>query len=278
MSMLRWGRRRGRGRPTSGRSTSEGTTPIRSGASWGTWGRDRTRRSAVLLLALLAACASPKIPVPKTLPPMPVRGVAPWEIPQAAYGSQRLYRVSYSGPEGEGSFRVTLRLVSPIRYQVQAVDPLGRALWSLDVVNDSGLSLNHRNHTFCKFDGRFDITGASLGPFPLLSLPSLLLDRVPAEPAAGSPPAQPRGRAFDFHDEAGRHWYGNLGEQGLVTSWTLAEGSTPKVWWMRRDDGSILSDRDRGVQVRWREVLREDLNKEPAVLTTPATYRETPCG
>jgi hypothetical protein len=171
-----------------------------------------------------------------------------------------------------------LRLVSPIRYQVAAVDPLGRALWSLDVVNDSGLSLNHRNHTFCKFDGSFDITGASLGPFPLVSLPSLLLDRVPAEPAAGEPAAQPRGRTFDFHDEAGRHWYGALGEQGLVTNWTLAEGSTPKVWWMRRDDGSILSDRDRGVQVRWHEAVRENLNKEPAALAVPSGYRETPCG
>jgi hypothetical protein len=199
-------------------------------------------------------------------------------VPQAAYGSQRLYRVSYSGPEGEGSFRVTLRLVSPARYQVQAVDPLGRSLWSLDVVNDAGLSLNHRNHTFCKFDGRFDISGASLGPFPLLSLPSLLLDRVPAEPAAGSPTGQPRGRTFDFHDEAGRHWAGALGGDGQVLSWTLSEGSTPKVWWMRRDDWSILSDRERGIQVRWREALRENLDKEPPVLTTPAGYHETECG
>jgi hypothetical protein len=199
-------------------------------------------------------------------------------VPQAAYGSQRLYRVSYSGPEGEGSFRVTLRLVSPARYQVQAVDPLGRSLWSLDVVNDSGLSLNHRNHTFCKFDGRFDISGASLGPFPLLSLPSLLLDRVPAEPAAGSPTAQPRGRTFDFHDEAGRHWAGSLGDDGQVLNWTLSEGSTPKVWWMRRDDWSILSDRERGIQVRWREALRENLDKEPAALTPPTGYHETECG
>jgi hypothetical protein len=227
----------------------------------------------LLGFAFLAGCASAPPPKPQTAP-----SLAPWEIPQAAYGSQRLYRVNYSGPEGEGSFRVTLRLVSPIRYQVQAVDPLGRALWSLDVVNDSGLSLNHRNRTFCKFDGRFDVTGASLGPFPLLALPSLLLDRVPAEPAPGSPTAQPRGRTFDFHDEADRHWYGTVGDQGLVTNWTLAEGSTPKVWWIRRDDGSILSDRDRGVQVRWREVLREDLNKEPPALSVPSGYHETPCG
>ncbi len=229
----------------------------------------------LLLALLLAGCASAKAPAPR---PMPSRGAAPWEIPQAAYGAQRLFRVSYSGPEGEGSFRVTLRLVSPARYQIQAVDPLGRALWSLDVVSDSGLSLNHRNHTFCHFDGRIDATGASLGPFPLLALPSLLLGRVPAEPAAGSPTAEPRGRAFDFRDEEGRRWYGAVGEEGAVLSWTLAEGSTPKVWWMRRDDDSILSDRERGVQVRWREVLREDLVREPAALAVPSGYRETECG
>jgi hypothetical protein len=209
---------------------------------------------------------------------MPAPGIAPWDIPQAAYGSQRLFRVSYSGPEGEGSFRVTLRLVSPARYQIQAVDPLGRALWSLDVVNDSGVSLNHRNRTFCRFDGRIEAAGASLGPFPLLALPSLLLGRVPSEPAAASPTAEPRGRTFEFHDDDGRRWYGTLGEEGLVLNWTLADGSTPKVWWMRRDGDAILSDRERGVQVRWHEVLRENLDREPPALTVPSSYRETECG
>ena len=186
--------------------------------------------------------------------------------------------MSYSGPEGEGSFRITLRLASPARYQLQAVDPVGRSLWSLDVANDAGLWLNHRGHTYCRFEGRFDVSGVPLGPFPLLSLPSILLGRVPAEPAANSPTAQPRGRTFDFRDETNRHWYGALGEEGLVVNWTLAEGSTPKVWWMRRDDWSILSDRDRNVQVRWREVLRENLDQEPPRLQIPAGYREIPCG
>jgi hypothetical protein len=47
---------------------------------------------------------------------------------------------------------------------------------------------------------------------------------------------------------------------------------------MRRDDDSILSDRERGVQVRWREVLRENLDKEPPALNTPSGYHETECG
>lgn len=185
--------------------------------------------------------------------------------------------MSYSGPEGEGSFRITLRLASPSRYQLQAVDPVGRALWSLDVSHDDGLWLNHRGRTYCRFAGRFELSGVPLGPFPLLSLPALLLGRVPAEPSAGSPTAELRGRGFDFRDEADRRWYGALGEEGLVTSWTLAEGNTPKAWWIRREDWAILSDRERGVQVRWREVLRENLDREPPSLEPPAGYREVSC-
>lgn len=199
-----------------------------------------------------------------------------WEIPQAVYGSQRLYRVSYSGPEGEGSFKVTLRLASPARYQIQAVDPVGRSLWSLDVANDAGISLNHRNRTYCVFEGRFDLDGAPLGPFPLLALPSLLIGRVPAEPA--SPVEEARPGEISFRDAANRRWAAIVGEDGVVESWTMAEGSTPRAWWMRREGWAILSDRVRGMQVRWREVLRENLDREPSSLEAPAGYRQTPCG
>jgi hypothetical protein len=233
----------------------------------------------LLLLPLVAAgCASKPVPAPAVSRPTPPRTLLPWQMPQEAYGSQRLYRVSYSGPEGEGSFKVTLRLVSPARYQIQASDPLGRSLWSLDVNNAEGLWLNHHSRNYCQFEGRFDVSGVPLGPFPLLSLPSLLIGRVPGEPAPDSPTAEPRGREFDYKDAAERRWTGALGERGLVLSWTLSEGSTPKVWWMRRDDWAILSDREREVQVRWREVLHEDLDREPPRLTVPSDYKKTPCG
>lgn len=236
-------------------------------------------RLGLLLLPLLAAgCASKPAPAPVSSRPTPPRVLLPWQMPQEAYGSQRLYRVSYSGPEGEGSFKVTLRLVSPARYQIQAADPLGRSLWSLDVNNADGLWLNHHSRNYCQFEGRFDVSGVPLGPFPLLSLPSLLIGRVPGEPAAGSPTAAPRGREFDYKDASERRWTGALGEGGAVLSWTLSEGSTPKVWWMRRDDWAILSDRERGVQVRWREVLHEDLDREPPRLAVPSDYKKTPCG
>ncbi len=63
-----------------------------------------------------------------------------------------------------------------------------------------------------------------------------------------------------------------------MQSWILSEGSAPTVWWSRRDDWAILSDRERGVQVRWREVLRENLDREPPRLEVPAGYRQAECG
>jgi hypothetical protein len=198
-------------------------------------------------------------------------GIPAWQIPADAFGSQRLFRATYSGPEGEGSFRVTLRLAAADRYQIQAVDPVGRALWSLDVMSDRGLSINHRGRTFCAFEGSFDLSGVALGPFPLVSLPSMLLGRVPAEPA--EPPRQ-EGGGISFHDSAGRRWSAVVkGDLGLVESWTLWEENIPSVWWIQRESWAILSSRDRR-QVRWREVLREGLTTPPAPLEAPAAFRE----
>lgn len=205
---------------------------------------------------------------------MPGHGVAAWEIPAEGLHTQRLYRVHYSGPEGEGSFKVTLRLTSPERYQLQAVDPVGRSLWSLDVTHSRGLFLNHRDRRSCVFEGSFDLSGVALGPFPLLTLPSLLVGRVPSSP---SEPPQQRGSQTSFHDAAGRVWTAMLGGDGMVQSWTLAEGGAPSIWWVRSEGWAILSDRERNVQVRWREVLREPLAGEPAALEAPSGYRAGPC-
>ncbi|HYG65811.1 MAG TPA: hypothetical protein VEL74_24740 [Thermoanaerobaculia bacterium] len=228
----------------------------------------RTLLGLCATLALLTGCATG--PSPR---PLPGVGIPPWEMPDGAYGSQRLYRVGYSGPEGEGSFRVTLRLAAADRYQVQAVDPVGRALWSLDVTGGKGLSLNHRGRTFCAFEGSFDLSGVALGPFPLLSLPSLLLGRVPAQPAAA--PNQ-QGNELTFNDGGGRRWTATVRDDGVVESWTLWEQGAPSVWWLRREDWAILSNRERR-QVRWREVLQEPLANPPAPLEAPAAFREE-CG
>ena len=47
---------------------------------------------------------------------------------------------------------------------------------------------------------------------------------------------------------------------------------------MNRDDWSILSERDRGVQVRWKEAVRENLEKDPTRFEIPKGYKETECG
>lgn len=151
---------------------------------------------------------------------------------------------------------------------------MGRSLWSLDVAHSRGLFLNHRNRSSCLFEGSFDLSGVALGPFPLLTLPSLLVGRVPATP---SEPPQQRGGQTSFHDAAGRVWTAVTGREGVVQSWTLAEGGTPSIWWVRSDDWAILSDRERNVQVRWREVLREPLSGDPKPLEAPSGYRSGPC-
>ncbi len=210
----------------------------------------------------------------------------PWSIPAEAFGSQRLYRVSYDGPEGEGSFRVTLRLASPLRYQLQAADPVGRALWGVDVTSEHGIWLDHRNKVTCAFQGSFDVSGIPLGPFPLFSLPSLLLGRVPAEPAPGTEakqvsrpgqPGQAEGREIELQDDLGRHWIVDMDVSGTVEGWTLREEGKPTVWFQRRDSWAYLSDHARGIQLRWREVLRENLVQEPQTLVPPSGYREGSC-
>lgn len=228
------------------------------------------RSLLVLLLALaLGGCSL----LSRSPSPVPAGEATAWQIPRAAYGSQRLYRVSYSGPEGEGSFKLTLRLAGPNRYQVTTADPVGRALWSLDVAEDSGIWLDHRNRTFCKFEGHFDISGVPLAPFPLLSLPSLLLGRLPAEPAA-TPEA--KGKDITFKDAMDRRWTATLAS-GQVVSWTLWDGQKPAVLWVQREDWAILSDRAQRVQMRWKEVVREPLPAPPRPLAPPDGFAEEDC-
>lgn len=171
---------------------------------------------------------------------------------------------------------MTLRLASPIRYQIQAVDPVGRSLWSLDVTAEEGLWLDHRNKVSCVFEGSFDVSGIPLGPFPLLSLPALLLGRVPAQPTDEAEPER-KGRQVEFRDELGRRWAADVAEDGAVMGWTLWEEKEPSVWFRRRDNWAYLSDRERNIQMRWREVLREDLAAEPGPLERPSSYREAAC-
>jgi hypothetical protein len=243
----------------------------------------------VALGTVLAACAP-------AAPPRSVagagggraaaEGAAPWEIPADALASQRLYRLRYDGPDGEGGFKVTLRLVAADRYQVQAADALGRPAWSLEVEGARGLWLDHRRALACRLAGRLDLAGLPLSPFPLPALPPLLLGRLPAapaEPEARRAAGAPGATALAFVDAEGRRWTADL-DGGRPVAWALwdgagaAEGGRPRISWRSVGGEAILSDRERRAQLRWRQVVAEPLLGAPAPLAVPAGFQEMNCG
>ncbi len=139
----------------------------------------RAAATAPLLAAALlaAACATTRSPAPAA------PGLDPWQLPPSAVGTQRLFRASFEGPQGGGGFRLTLRLAAADRYRVEAVDPVGRALWTLDVAGAAGLWVDHRNRVVCRPTGSFELAAAQLPTLPLAALPRLLLGRLPVPPA-----------------------------------------------------------------------------------------------
>lgn len=227
-----------------------------------------------LLTGLVLSSASCAVRLPRPAAEAGAAAVPLWQIPPSSLGTQRLYRATYSGPEGEGSFRITLRLLSSERYQVQASDPLGRTLWSLDVAAGGGRWLDHRNRVTCAFTGALDLSGLSLGPFPLVSLPALLLDRLPAAPEGA---VETTGRELRFRDASGRSWSAAEAADGGLASWSLGAEGGSTVWWTHREGWSILSDRARKAQVRWSEVTAEKLVREPPPIIPPADFKEEPC-
>lgn len=236
----------------------------------------------LLLLGLVSGCTlagpgAPWRPAPDA--PPPPAGLLPWELPPSELGTQGLYRVSLSGPEESGSFRLTLLLQSPERYQVRTVDPLGRGLWTLDVEGEGGLWLDHRNRVACRLEGSFDLAVQHLAPFPLASLPALLLGRLPEPPAVGERlarrPPTPDAR-LDYRDARGRRWTARL-EEGRPAAWTLWRDGSPVLWWVRQGDQIFLSDPERGHQLQWRRTVREPLAGDLEVQGVPEDYRQADC-
>jgi hypothetical protein len=186
--------------------------------------------------------------------------------------------MGYSGPEGEGSLKVTLRVASATSYRLEAVDPVGRSLWLLATDGRTALMIDDRAHVACHPGDRVEVPGLPLGAFPLAALPRLLLGQLPAEVAAGQSPAAPGG-TFKLDDESGRHWTGTLRDHTL-DSWTLWAGSQPAAWYRRLDDGgAVLSvpggkTGGRGVQIRWHQVLAERLSAALPPPVVPGGYRE----
>jgi hypothetical protein len=235
------------------------------------------------IVASVAGCATaPRPPAaPRLALAQPPPVLPPWEIPPSALGTQRLYRMSLAGPAGEGTLRVTLRLESLRTYQVEAVDPIGRTVWTLGVADGKALMIDHRGRVACPTDDRVEVPGLPLGSFSLATLPLLLTGRLPAATPV-VPSGTPHGSDLEVTDHLGRKWTVTTAG-GELTGWTLWNDAQPAAWWRRQDDGqSLLSvkgaekDQGRGVQLRWREVLSEKLTGPLKAVTLPTGFRELP--
>ena len=198
----------------------------------------------------------------------------PWELPAAALGTQRLYRASYDGPEGDGSFRATLRLAAPDRFELAVADRLGRPLYALRVEGTEGWWLDQRRDLVCRDLSRLELPGLEAGPVEARALPRLLLGRLPATPSgagqrgigapeAGGSGAEPALAAdLEVRDVTGRRWTASRDRAGLV-HWALRDAVGEAVWWWQRDRrGGVLSGRE-GRRLQWQEVVVEPLAALP---------------
>lgn len=197
----------------------------------------------------------------------------PWRLPATAYPSQRLYRVKYHGPEGDAGFKLTLYLEAESEYRMLASD-LGRKLWSLSVDGQGdALWLNYREKRYCRADATTELRFLPLADLPLASLPRLLLGRLPAEPVADLARGE---RNVTFLDARGFRWNGELDGDRLQW-WSLVEGGEAVVWWRREEHGGVFSNPRGKQEVRWREVVREQLRSPLAEVEIPAKFSPGDC-
>lgn len=208
-------------------------------------------------------------------PPVADTTVEPWQIAPSDLGTQRLFRVRYDGPEGEGSVRLTLKLLSPRRYRVSTLDLLGRPVWSLAVEGDDVTWIDDRQRRVCRFHGELTPSSVPLAPFSLPALPALLLGRLPEAPAG--PTSRVPGGRVEYDDAAGHRWSVDL-HAGTVLGWTRWTDGEPSAWWRWIEGEGILSERDRGMQIRWRQVLSEPIAELPPPTPAPPGYEDACAG
>lgn len=235
-------------------------------------------------VGLLISCAGASRPRPAG--PTPGPQAAPWELPPEAHPSQRLFRFHYEGPDGESTLRLVLRLESPDRYRLTIADRMGRPALTIDAARRGGYLLDHRESLACRLGPEVRIEELPLEPLPLGAVPAVLLGRLPAGPVPGGPPLADAGR-LSFRDAAGRRWTAELegtaggagGDPGTATpmSWALWREGEPVLWWRRSDGEALLSNRTRGVQMRWREVGREPLAEPLPAPEMPPGYAPGTC-
>jgi len=230
----------------------------------------------VLLGGLLCSCRS-TLPGPSSMGPQSGAGEAvpaPWALAPDAYPTQRLFRLQAESTKEGGSLRLVLRLESPDRYRLTISDRLGRSLYTVDATPDGGWLLDHRQRRACRLGPDLALGGVPLEAFAPAMLPRVLLGRVPAEPS-GRVSRTDAGR-IEFRDLRGRRWTVER-RGGAIVGWVAWRGGEPVVWWRRLDDEALLSDRIRGVQMRWRQVAREPLDEPLPPAAVPSGYASGPC-
>ena len=199
--------------------------------------------------------------------------VEPWSLAPEAYPTQRLYRVKYRGTEGDLGFKLTLYLESQAKFRMLASD-LGRKFWSLTVDGDGEAAwIDYRRKETCRAPSSDRLRFVTLADLPLMALPKLLLGRLPAEPAASL--RQDEGRVA-FLDARGQLWNAGL-SAGELDWWSLIEAGEVVVWWRREDDGGVFSDSENRQEVRWREIVREELKSPLTPLAAPSGYQQVSC-
>lgn len=209
---------------------------------------------------------------------------APWQLPAGSAPSQRLFRLRFEGPQGDGTLRLVLRLASSERYRLSVSDRLGRPVYTLSAAPGTGLLLDHRRRRFCALPGSIRVEGVPVDPLPLPALPRLLLGRLPVPPAeapgsdALSSKVGEAAEEVEVVDSEGRRWTAVTADGDEVASWILWEQGEPAAWWRALAEERVLSDRVRGVQMTWREVAREALPLPLDVVGIPAGFAEGGCG
>ena len=188
-------------------------------------------------------------------------------------GQKVLLRLRYSGPDGSGSLRLVLHEGKDSAFDLRASDSFGRSLWRLTAVAGRVALVDHRRETRCVIDESFRLAEPALEPFPVGSIPSILLGRLPIQPGEVF---RSTSSETDFRDTDGRRWT-TRSENGTLQAWTLwSDQEVPTVWWRRQATGGILSHRGGG-QFRWQVGVSERLTEEIVILEAPAGYRAVSC-
>lgn len=158
---------------------------------------------------------------------------------------------------------------------MRAADGLGRKVWDLSVdKDDRALWLDHRGKEYCEANGASRLSIVPLARMPLMSLPKLLLGRLPTPPATDLLRSE---NALEYRDARARLWTGSLAPNGAVVYWTRVQDGEVVTWWRREGEESLFVDQQSDQQLRWREIVAEPMAKSPPPLSIPARYGEGVC-